>query len=46
MGGIRSGMTYCGALTIKDLQRKAQFQEITSAAKAEGLPHAMGRLDR
>jgi len=44
MGGIRSGMTYCGAETIRDLQRKAQFIEITPAAKAEGLPHAQGRL--
>ncbi len=44
MGGIRSGMTYCGASTIKDLQRKAQFMEITQAAKAEGSPHAVGRL--
>ncbi len=44
MGGIRSGMTYCGASTIKDLQRKAQFLEITSASRAEGAPHAVGRL--
>jgi IMP dehydrogenase len=44
MGGIRSGMTYCGASTIKDLQRKAQFMEITAAAKVEGSPHAVGRL--
>jgi IMP dehydrogenase len=44
MGGIRSGMTYCGAATIKDFQRKAQFLEITPASKAEGTPHAVGRL--
>jgi len=44
MGGIRSGMTYCGAETVRDLQRKAQFIEITAAAKAEGQPHAQGRL--
>lgn len=44
MGGIRSGMTYCGAATIRDLQRKAQFMEITPAARAEGAPHALGRL--
>ena len=44
MGGIRSGMTYCGAETIRDLQRKAMFIEITAAAKAEGQPHAVGRL--
>lgn len=44
MGGIRSGLTYCGAATIKDLQRKAQFMEITPAGRAEGTPHAVGRL--
>jgi IMP dehydrogenase len=44
MGGIRSGMTYCGAATIKALQRKAQFMEITPASRAEGMPHAVGRL--
>lgn len=44
MGGLRSGMTYCGAETLKDLQRKAQFIEITNASRAEGTPHAIGRL--
>lgn len=44
MGGIRSGMTYCGASTIRDLQRKAQFIEITSASRVEGTPHGAGRL--
>ncbi len=44
MGGLRSGMTYCGAETLKDLQRKAQFLEITPASRAEGTPHAIGRL--
>ncbi|MCB0404542.1 MAG: guanosine monophosphate reductase [Bdellovibrionales bacterium] len=41
MGGIRSGLTYCGALTIKDLQRKAQFMEITPAGRIEGTPHGL-----
>jgi IMP dehydrogenase len=44
MGGIRSGLTYCGASTIKDLQRKAQFMEISNAGRVEGTPHAVGRL--
>jgi IMP dehydrogenase len=44
MGGIRSGLTYCGASTIKDLQRKAQFMEISPAGRVEGTPHAVGRL--
>ena len=45
MGGVRSGMTYCGAATIKDLQRKAQFMEVTPAGRVESAPHALGRLD-
>lgn len=44
MGGIRSGFTYCGAATLKDFQRKAQFIEITPASRIEGTPHAVGRL--
>jgi len=43
MGGIRSGMTYCGAQEIRELKRKVQFMEITAAAKAEGTPHAVDR---
>ena len=41
MGGIRSGMTYCGAKDLKELQRKAQFMEISRGAMEEGLPHAV-----
>jgi IMP dehydrogenase/GMP reductase len=44
MGGIRSGMTYCGAAEIRDLKRKAQFTEITAAGRAENAPHALDRL--
>lgn len=44
MGGIRSGLTYCGADTIKDLQRKAQFMEITPAGRVEGTPHGSNWL--
>lgn len=43
MGGIRSGMTYCGAGEIRELKRKAQFMEITQAGRVEGTPHALGR---
>ena len=44
MGGIRSGMTYCGAATIKDLQRKAQFMTITPAGARESVAHAVERI--
>jgi IMP dehydrogenase len=43
MGGIRSGMTYCGAAEIRDLKRKAQFMEVTAAGRIEGTPHALDR---
>jgi IMP dehydrogenase len=39
IGGLRAGMGYCGALTINDLQRKAQFVKITNAGMTESHPH-------
>lgn len=38
LGGIRSGMTYGGARSIKELQRKAEFVRVTSAYGAESRP--------
>ncbi|MBI5883302.1 MAG: IMP dehydrogenase [Elusimicrobia bacterium] len=37
-GGLRSGMSYCGARTIAELWSKAEFIRITPAAWAESLP--------
>lgn len=39
VGGLRSGMSYCGSRTIKELQEKAEFIRITEASYKEGLPH-------
>ncbi len=39
VGGLRSGLTYGGALTIPELQRKLNFVLITPAARLESLPH-------
>jgi len=39
MGGLRSGMGYCGTPTIDDLRTKAKFIKITSAALRESHPH-------
>ena len=39
MGGLRSGMGYCGCATIKELQEKAQFVRITNAGLIESHPH-------
>lgn len=38
-GGLRSGMGYVGAKTIKELHEKATFVEITSAGLVESHPH-------
>lgn len=39
LGGVRSGMGYCGAATISELQQKAEFVKITSAGLIESHPH-------
>jgi IMP dehydrogenase len=39
IGGLRSGLTYGGASTIKELQRKLNYVRITSASVLESLPH-------
>lgn len=38
LGGLRSGMTYGGARNIKELQRKAEFVEVTPSYMLESLP--------
>lgn len=38
-GGLRSGMSYCGAKSIKELHKKARFVQITSAGLKESFPH-------
>lgn len=38
LGGIRSGMTYGGARNIKELQRKAEFVEVTPSYMDESRP--------
>lgn len=39
IGGLRAGMGYVGCLSIKELQEKAQFIRITSAALRESHVH-------
>lgn len=39
LGGLRSGMGYCGAKTIEDLHANAQFVEISAASLKESHPH-------
>jgi IMP dehydrogenase len=39
VGGLRSGLSYCGAKTIVEMQKNAKFIKITSAGYTESLPH-------
>ncbi len=39
VGGVRSGMGYCGCSTIKELQEKVTFVQVTQAGLIEGHPH-------
>jgi len=39
LGGLRSGMGYCGAKTIEELHEKAEFVEISAASLKESHPH-------
>jgi IMP dehydrogenase len=39
VGGLRSGMSYCGSTNIKEMQEKAEFIRITSAGRRESTSH-------
>jgi len=41
MGGLRSGLTYAGASTIRELQRKLDYVLVTPAGRTESLPHKL-----
>ncbi len=41
IGGLRSGLTYAGSATIKELQRKLNYVEVTTAGRIESLPHKL-----
>ncbi|WP_312429175.1 IMP dehydrogenase [Lacrimispora sp.] len=39
LGGLRSGMGYCGAMNIKTMQETGRFIKITAASLKESHPH-------
>ncbi|MDF2546672.1 MAG: dehydrogenase [Anaerosolibacter sp.] len=39
IGGLKSGMGYCGTATIKDLKENSKFIKITAAGLRESHPH-------
>jgi IMP dehydrogenase len=44
VGGLRSGLSYGGAHTIEELQRNAEFIEITAAGVRESRSHDVDKL--
>ena len=44
VGGLRSGLSYGGARTIRELQENAEFVEISPAGLRESGSHDVGRL--
>ncbi len=41
IGGLRSGLTYAGADTISELQRKLNYVLVTHAGRVESMPHKL-----
>lgn len=39
VGGLRSGLSYCGAKSIPEMQKNAEFIKMTSAGYIESQPH-------
>ena len=39
IGGLRSGLTYAGASSVRELQRKLDYVTVTPAGRIESLPH-------
>ena len=39
VGGLRSGMGYCGVVDIAELQQETEFIQVTSAGLRESHPH-------
>jgi len=44
-GGIRSGLSYCGARTLAELRQNASFARLTPAALKESYPHDVETID-
>jgi IMP dehydrogenase len=43
VGGLRSGLTYAGSRTVRELQRKLNYVVITPSGWHEGTPHKASR---
>ena len=45
LGALRSGMSYCNAMTIDELHKNAEFIKITDAAFRESKSHNIQEID-
>jgi IMP dehydrogenase len=43
-GGLRSGMSYCGAQTLDELRKKSDFMRITESGLKESHPHDIEKV--
>ena len=41
VGGLRSGMSYCGSESMEELHQKAEFMQVSPAGFSEGTPHVL-----
>lgn len=46
IGGLRSGLTYAGANTISELQRKLNYVEVTNSGRIESQPHKLQETNK
>jgi IMP dehydrogenase/GMP reductase len=46
IGGLKSGMSYCGSMSISELHKKAEFVRISSFGLAESRPHVLNKSVR
>jgi len=44
VGGLRSGMSYCGAKSLAGLRRNAEFMIVTEAGRRESGPHDIEKV--
>jgi len=44
VGGVRSGMSYAGAMTLEKLRENAEFIRITRAGQTESYPHDVSEI--
>lgn len=44
VGGLRSGMSYCGARSVSELRKNAEFMRMTESGREESGPHDIEKI--